>query len=299
LNAKRARKPSQKATESATTAQQRKKQQKAPQVVPKIIAPLPQSDFAYISDEEAAFLQQQEAIRNGQVEVIPSSPPQLPGIEIGSAWEVQIEGEKEPESNRSTTRLLGNSLFLAFTEWVKEETESFPPLAIGQVYKVVTIWGRASHEKLPKGQVMSSKVKSEQQVLELEDLIKSWSTKWPKRLYCLDLTAIVHAQLDETVYASTEGTPQVTATPGLGPEPQHTPHPSSTPQTGRRTATQMQALVVGDRVAAEEAAGNFIVTITQRWSCTNTNCGNETYCPPAIFAKVLPAIVHSACSWTC
>ncbi|KAF2807504.1 uncharacterized protein BDZ99DRAFT_478970 [Mytilinidion resinicola] len=169
VNAKRARKPSQKAAESAITARQRKekekKQQKAPRVVPKIIAPpapssppLPQtqSNFVHISNKENAFLQQLEAIRNGQV---------------------------------------------------REETVGFPLLPIGQVYKIVIIWGRASHKKLPKAQVISSKVKGERQVLELEDLIKSWSTKWPKRLYYLDLTAIIRVQLDETVYASTEGTP--------------------------------------------------------------------------------------------
>jgi hypothetical protein len=74
-----------------------------------------------ISDEEKPFQQELEAIRNGKIEVAPSLPPLLRGVEVGSAWEIQIEGEREPESSRATTRQLGNSLFLTFTDWVREE----------------------------------------------------------------------------------------------------------------------------------------------------------------------------------
>ena len=43
---------------------------------------------------------------------------------------------------------------------------------------------------------------------------------------------------------------------------------------GRRTATQAQLTDLPTLLAAEEAAGNHVPKLADKWSCSNKHCGN-------------------------
>ena len=48
---------------------------------------------------------------------------------------------------------------------------------------------------------------------------------------------------------------------------------------GRRTATQAQLSDLPTLLAAEEAAGNHVPKLADKWSCSNKHCGvEETRC---------------------
>jgi hypothetical protein len=110
--------------------------------------------------EHDAFQRVEDLLSSNEIEQ-PSSPPPPMNVEISSPWPVSLEGTKEPLTRANTRRLGNDSLYHSFMEWMREESVHLEDPPDGQVYGIRRIYGKASYERLPKPQYMTSSIKNE------------------------------------------------------------------------------------------------------------------------------------------
>jgi len=81
------------------------------------------------------------------------------------------------------------------------------------------------------------------------NILQSWHQKWPKK--SLSVRIILYL---------TEKKEEVSSQPVT--------------QQGRRTATQQQLAALPNILSTEQAAGNTMPAIADKWSCSNRSCRN-------------------------
>jgi hypothetical protein len=194
--------------------------------------------------------------------------PALKVVEYLTTWKLAIG--KESFATRSLTRRIGSGHFHAFVSWMHDSVGAYGEE--GYQYNDVKTDAFASYEKLPVSQWMTTRVQKQLDIIELENCIKTWATRWPHRLCRLDITAELTKTLDPTVDRNTADRSIAAHMPMSSSS-----IPPSTPSHRRSTATHVQNLMVSDMATAEEAAGNFVISLSKRWSCTNTTCRNHSY----------------------
>jgi hypothetical protein len=107
----------------------------------------------------------------------------------------------------------------------------------------------ASYERARASDECPQYIQGDSDLAEVMNILQAWHQKWPKK--SLSVRIILYL---------TEKKEEVSSQPVT--------------QQGRRTATQQQLAALPNILSTEQAAGNTMPAIADKWSCSNRSCRN-------------------------
>lgn len=214
-------------------------------------APSPSAQHA-----EPVLVEEEDEDIEEEVEDEDAGSTTPPLARFTSVWKAVAAGGKETLPGTKSALFNVNDLFLFQLEAWRDQTLSN---LLPRKFTVSQFQAVASHEKARIADCCPQEIRTCDDLNQALNLIKEWHQRWPLRSLSLNFTLYLVEEKEVEITAST-------ATPSQR---------SSDRSGGRRTATQAQLANLPEVLAAEEASGNRIPAIADRWPCTNVHCRNK------------------------
>lgn len=184
---------------------------------------------------------------------LPSPPPPPRFI---SVWKAVASGVKESlPGTKSAVFDTKNIYYFELDEWQNQ----IVLLLLPRKFKITRFQAVASYEKARQADCCPQDIWSSEDLDQALAIIEEWHKRWPSKSLSLNFTLYLVEEKEPETQA-----PTVTLSQHISNRP-----------ASRRTATQAQLTNLPDVLAAEEASGNTIPAIADRWPCINIHCRNK------------------------
>lgn len=171
----------------------------------------------------------------------------LAPVRFMSMWKA-VNG-KETLPGTQSAMLDSNTIYLSAIEaWRDKLLRDLLP----RKFRIQQLEAIASYEKARANDLCQQQVNNYGDLRRAVEIVKEWHSTWPSKSLRLDFTLSL---IEEKEAILTTSVPTQS-------------------QCGRRTATQAQLSDLPMLLSAEEAAGNHIPKLADKWSCSNKHCGN-------------------------
>ena len=204
--------------------------------------PLPQSAQPDAEDNDEV----EDEVEDDDVEELPVEP-----VRFMSVWKA-VNG-KEILPGTQSAMFDSNTIYLTAIEaWRDKLLMDLSP----RKFRIQQLEAIASYEKARAGDLCQQQVNNYGDLRRAVEIVEEWHLTWPSRSLRLDFILSLIEEKE--------------VVPAIPMPSQHIGERFG----GRRTATQAQLSDLPTLLATEEAAGNHVPKLADKWSCSNKHCGN-------------------------
>ena len=254
--------PKKKAKKKAKVAKKRQKTipEPSPSPLPSPPSPATPAEPSVDEDDESEGENIEEPVEVEDEDVgspPPPPPPPPPPARFISVWKAVAGDVRESlPGKKSAVFDTQNIYYFELDEWQNQ----IVLLLLPRKFKITRLQAVASYEKARQADCCPQDIWSSEDLDQALAIIEEWHKRWPSKSLSLNFT----------LYLVEEKEPETQAPPAAALSQQVVERPA-----GRRTATQAQISNLPDIIAAEEASGNMMPVIADRWPCTNIYCRNK------------------------